>query len=65
MSYEQAEDAEHMADEYEMEDVDDHMDEEFRGREMAGSDSEVDEHDYLVCDFTLYCLSSSFSLLYT
>ncbi|XP_058219036.1 uncharacterized WD repeat-containing protein C2A9.03-like [Rhododendron vialii] len=47
MSYEQAEDAEHMADEYEMEDVDDDMDEEFRGREMAGSDSEVDEHDYL------------------
>lgn len=47
MSYEQADDAEYMADEYEMEDVEDDMDEEFRGREMAGSDSEVDEHDYL------------------
>lgn len=53
MSYDQVEDAEYMADEYEMEDVDD-MDEEFHGREMGGSDSEVDEHDYLVCDFTWY-----------
>lgn len=65
MSYEQADDAEYMADEYEMEDVEDDMDEEFRGREMAGSDSEVDEHDYLVCDFTLYCLGYRFPFLYT
>ncbi|GMP64862.1 hypothetical protein CsSME_00025927 [Camellia sinensis var. sinensis] len=47
MSHQQAEEAEYMADEYEMEDVDDDMDEEFRGREMGGSDSDVDEYDYL------------------
>ncbi|CAL5335459.1 unnamed protein product [Camellia sinensis] len=47
MSHHQVDDAEYMADEYEMEDVDDDMDEEFRGREMGGSDSDVDEYDYL------------------
>ncbi|KAL9365941.1 hypothetical protein Peur_037140 [Populus x canadensis] len=45
MSHYQGDDAEYMADEYEMEDVDDDMDEEFRAREM-GSDSDVDEYDY-------------------
>ncbi|KAL7195005.1 hypothetical protein ACSBR1_035260 [Camellia fascicularis] len=50
MSHHQVDDAEYMADEYEMEDVDDDMDEEFRGREMGGSDSDVDEYDYLVSD---------------
>jgi hypothetical protein len=49
MSHYQGDDAEYMADEYEMEDVDDDMDEEFRAREM-GSDSDVDEYDYPVCD---------------
>jgi hypothetical protein len=47
MSHYQGDDAEYMEDEYEMEDVDDDMDEEFRAREM-GSDSDIDEYDYLV-----------------
>lgn len=51
MSHYQEDDAEYMADEYEMEDIDDDMDEEFRGRDMSGSDSDVDEYDYLVCFF--------------
>lgn len=55
MSHQPADDAEYMADEYEMEDVDDEMDEEF-GREMAGSDSDVDEYDYLVCFINLFKL---------
>ncbi|KAL8148800.1 putative WD repeat-containing protein C2A9.03 [Apium graveolens] len=45
MSHYQAEDAEYMADEYEMEDVDDDMDDELRGRDNGGSDSDVDEYD--------------------
>lgn len=39
---------EFMADEYEMEDMDDIMDYEFRGRDI-GSDSDVDEYDHMVC----------------
>ncbi|KAK1399224.1 hypothetical protein POM88_009087 [Heracleum sosnowskyi] len=45
MSHYQAEDAEYMVDEYEMEDVDDDMDDELRGRDNGGSDSNVDEYD--------------------
>ncbi|XWS27666.1 hypothetical protein CRYUN_Cryun25bG0001000 [Craigia yunnanensis] len=45
MSHYQEDDAEYMADEYDMEDVDD-MDEEFRGRDISGSGSDVDEYDY-------------------
>ncbi|KAI3686123.1 hypothetical protein L1987_79795 [Smallanthus sonchifolius] len=40
------EDEEYMADEYEMEDIDDNMDYEFRGGDI-GSDSDVDEYDYM------------------
>ncbi|KAI3820430.1 hypothetical protein L1987_07977 [Smallanthus sonchifolius] len=40
------EDDEYMADEYEMEDIDDNMDYEFHGRDI-GSDSDVDEYDYM------------------
>ncbi|GFS36129.1 transducin/WD40 repeat-like superfamily protein [Actinidia rufa] len=47
MSNQQGDDAEYVADEYEMEDVDDDMDEEFVGREMGGSDSDVDEYDHM------------------
>ncbi|XP_004294875.1 PREDICTED: uncharacterized WD repeat-containing protein C2A9.03-like [Fragaria vesca subsp. vesca] len=36
----------YVEDEYEMEDVDDDMDDEFRGRDLAGSESDVDEFDY-------------------
>ena len=49
MSNQQGDDAEYMADDYEMEDVDDDMDEEFVGREMGGSDSDLDEYDHMVC----------------
>uniref|UniRef100_A0A2N9J8X7 Uncharacterized protein n=1 Tax=Fagus sylvatica TaxID=28930 RepID=A0A2N9J8X7_FAGSY len=45
MSQYQGDDAEYMADEYEMEDVDDDMDDEFRGREMGGSESDVEEYE--------------------
>ncbi|XP_071692878.1 uncharacterized WD repeat-containing protein C2A9.03-like [Rutidosis leptorrhynchoides] len=40
------EDDEFVADEYEMEDVDDNMDDEYHGRDI-GSDSDVDEYDYM------------------
>ena len=49
MSQYQGDDAEYMADEYEMEDVDDDMDDEFRGREMGGSESDVEEYEHSVC----------------
>lgn len=52
MSHQPADDAEYMDDEYGMEDVDDEMDE--FGREMVGSDSDVDEYDYLVCFINLF-----------
>ncbi|KVH99210.1 protein of unknown function DUF2415 [Cynara cardunculus var. scolymus] len=45
MSHHQ-EDDEYVADEYEMEDVDDNMDDEFHVRDI-GSDSDVDEYDYM------------------
>ncbi|CAI9283433.1 unnamed protein product [Lactuca saligna] len=45
MSHQQ-EDDEYVGDEYEMEDVDDNMEEEFHGRDV-GSDSDVDEYDYM------------------
>ncbi|XP_035550179.1 uncharacterized WD repeat-containing protein C2A9.03-like isoform X1 [Juglans regia] len=45
MSENQGDDAEYMAEEYEMEDVGDEMDDEFRCREMGGSESDVDEYD--------------------
>lgn len=48
MSHYQEDYAEYMADEYDMEDIDDDMDEEFRGRYMSGSDSDLDEYDYMV-----------------
>lgn len=42
----QGEDADYMADEYDMEDVDEDIDDEFRARESGGSDSDVDDFDY-------------------
>lgn len=43
--------------EYDMEDVDDDdMDEEFHGREMAGSESDVEGHDHAVCDNFFFVL---------
>ncbi|KAK4343947.1 hypothetical protein RND71_037041 [Anisodus tanguticus] len=47
MSHQPGDDAEYMADEYEMEDIDDDMDDEFHSRDMGGSDSDVDEYDYM------------------
>ncbi|EEF30625.1 conserved hypothetical protein [Ricinus communis] len=46
MSYYQRDDPEYMANEYEMGDVDDDMEEEFHSRKM-GSDLDIDEHDYM------------------
>ncbi|XP_044473004.1 uncharacterized WD repeat-containing protein C2A9.03 isoform X2 [Mangifera indica] len=46
MSNYQGDDAEYMADEYDMEDIDDDVDEQFRGRVMGGSDSEFEEYEY-------------------
>ena len=58
MSHYQGDDAEYMEDEYEMEDVDDDMDEEFRAREM-GSDSDDDEYDYLVrVPYNIFCVGN-------
>lgn len=48
------EDAEYLADEYEMEDIDDNIDDEYYGRDI-GSDSDVDEYDYMVC-FKLFII---------
>lgn len=59
MSRYQAEGAEYMADEYEMEDVDDDMDDELRGRDNGGSDSDVDEYDAMVLKtyiFSFVCI---------
>lgn len=58
------EDAEYMADEYEMDDVDDYMDDEFRGRDIGGSDSDADEHDYTVCSHTKNLLNHEQMVFY-
>lgn len=65
MSHHQGDDADYMADEYEMEDGDDDMDEEFRGRDTGGSDSDVDEYDHLVCDITSKLINTLSWVLYT
>ncbi|KAH9620237.1 hypothetical protein KSS87_019019 [Heliosperma pusillum] len=46
MSHLRMDDAEYMADEYEMEDIDDDMQEDFRDRD-GGSDSDNDEYDFM------------------
>ncbi|TKY49895.1 WD repeat-containing protein [Spatholobus suberectus] len=46
MSHHQGGDAEYMADECEMEDVEDEMDDESINRERGGVESDVDEYDY-------------------
>lgn len=46
MSHYQGDDAEYIADEYEMKNVDDEMDEELHNKEM-GLDSDVDEYDHM------------------
>jgi len=63
MSHHQGDDADYMADEYEMEDGDDDMDEEFRGRDTGGSDSDVDEYDNLVCDITSKLINTLYSVI--
>ncbi|KAK1393549.1 hypothetical protein POM88_012605 [Heracleum sosnowskyi] len=45
MSQYQAEDADDMADEYEMKDEDDDMDDELRGKDNCGSDFDANEYD--------------------
>lgn len=51
MSHHRGDDAEYMADEYEMEDVEDDMDDESLNRERVGTESDVDDYDYSVCNF--------------
>ncbi|KAL0443208.1 UNVERIFIED_CONTAM: putative WD repeat-containing protein C2A9.03 [Sesamum latifolium] len=47
MSHQVGNEADDMEEEYEMEDADDDMDDEFHGRDAAGSDSDMDEYDYM------------------
>ena len=49
MSHYRAEDIDRMADDYEMNDMDDDMDDEFRGRGMEDSDSDEEENAQSVC----------------
>lgn len=49
MSHHQEGDAEYMADEFEMEDVEDDMDDVSINREKGGEESDIDEYDYSVC----------------
>lgn len=51
MSNYQGDDAEYMADEYDIEDIDDDVDEQFRGRYIGGSDSEFEEFEYSARSF--------------
>lgn len=46
MAHYQAEDADYVADEYDMEDVDEDMDDKFRDRDVGSSDSDVDEFEF-------------------
>lgn len=49
MEHELDDDAEYMADEHEVEDVDSNMSDDLHGRDNGGSDSDVDEYDRMVC----------------
>lgn len=48
MSHQQGNEAEEMEEEYEMEDADDDMDDEFHVRDAGGSDSDMEEYEYMV-----------------
>lgn len=50
MAHYQGEDADYAVDEYDMEDVDDDMDDEFRDRDIGSSDSDIDEFEFSVGD---------------
>lgn len=52
MSHYHEDDTDYMADEYEMEDIDDDMDDECHDREDEGSDSDADEFNS-VCDILI------------
>lgn len=52
MSHYHEDDTDYMADEYEMEDIDDDMDDECHDREEEGSDSDADEFNS-VCDILI------------
>lgn len=45
----------------EMEDVDNDMDDESRGRDFSGSDSDVNEYDYMVCSKVIHADQSFMS----
>lgn len=42
-----------MEEEYDMEDADDDMENEFHERDAGGSDSDMDEYEYMVCSLLL------------
>lgn len=54
MSHQQGNDADEMEEEYDMEYADDDMDDEFLGRYAAGSDSDMDEYEYMVCSYLIH-----------
>lgn len=54
MAHQQGEDADYMADEYDMEEGDDDMVEEFHIRDLDDSESDVEDYDYLVSHLTLW-----------
>lgn len=56
MSRHQGGNAEDMADEFEMEDVEDDMDDESIDRERGGVESDIDDYDHSVCKVLLYIL---------
>uniref|UniRef100_M1AGN8 WD-40 repeat family protein n=1 Tax=Solanum tuberosum TaxID=4113 RepID=M1AGN8_SOLTU len=61
MSHQQEDDADYMANEYDMEAMDDDMDDEFHGRDVGGSDSDADDYDYTVCEFIHKSLIAAFT----
>lgn len=64
MSHYHGDDTDYMADEYEMEDIDDDMDDEYHGREMEGSDSDADEFNSVWSLYNLEIFAFIYNFLY-
>lgn len=54
MSHYQRDDADYMANEYDMEDAEYDMDYGFRGRETGGFESDIDEYELSVCEHNIF-----------
>lgn len=61
MSHQQEDDADYMENEYDMEVIDDDMDDEFHGRDNGGSDSDGEDYDYMVCELIHQSLIAAFT----